>query len=688
MAIDLGRFHAAFFEESFEGADVMEQGLLQLDGASDNAETINSIFRAAHSIKGGAATFGFAEVAGFAHHLETLLDRVRSGKREVDPPLTDLLLRATDVVRELLDAARHGSPSDKERVQIVQQELQDALDPQAVPHAPAASVAVAAPQEKITGYAITFAPTPDLFRSGNDPARILRELSALGKLEAVPDLTAAPPFTELDAESCYIRWTLQLESDKPEAAVREMFAWVEDECDLTIAPIKSAVEAAVAVPAAAAAPAPAVVAPASAPPSAFAAAEQAPGGTAVQKDRPAPAPAAAAAHADTASIRVSVDKIDNLINLVGELVITQAMLAQFAGTLDPATNERLLNGLQLLERNTRNLQEAVLSTRMMPIEAVFSRFPRMVRDLAAKLGKQVRLQTIGEGTELDKGVIEKIADPLMHLVRNSIDHGLENPADRTAAGKNTVGTVTLRASHQGGQIVIEVIDDGRGLNREKILEKARAQNLPLPKTLNDADIWPLIFAPGFSTAEAVTDVSGRGVGMDVVKKNIQALGGVVEIASEAGKGAKITIRLPLTLAILDGMLVSCGHDTFVIPLNCVIESLRPTADSIRGVTGQGRVVRVHDEYLPLVALYQLFRIDTVVREPEDGIVVVLEAEGRKIALQVDDLMGQQQVVIKNLETNYHRVFGISGATILGDGHVALIIDAAGMVRSTYRSAAA
>jgi two-component system chemotaxis sensor kinase CheA len=391
---------------------------------------------------------------------------------------------------------------------------------------------------------------------------------------------------------------------------------------------------------------------------------------------------------DAASIRVSTEKIDSLINLVGELVITHAMLAQFAQKLDPVANERLFIGLQQLDQNARHLQDAVMSTRMLPIEAVFSRFPRMVRDLAGRLNKQVRLETIGESTELDKSVIEKITDPLTHLVRNSLDHGIEMPDARVAAGKDPTGTITLRAAHQGSQIVIEVIDDGRGLNREKILAKAKAQGIPISDSAPDADVWQLIFAPGFSTAEQVTDVSGRGVGMDVVKRNIQVLGGQVELSSEAGRGARVTIRMPLTLAIVDGMSVAVGNEVFIVPLSSVIESLQPHPEQIRTVVGKGRVVQLRDEYLPLLALYQFFHIATEVQEPHQGIIVVLEAEGRKVALLVDALVGQQQVVIKNLESNYRRVAGVSGATILGDGRVALILDAVEMVRGTYRSAAA
>ncbi|MBI1988762.1 MAG: chemotaxis protein CheW [Betaproteobacteria bacterium] len=386
--------------------------------------------------------------------------------------------------------------------------------------------------------------------------------------------------------------------------------------------------------------------------------------------------------ADVSSIRVSVKKVDQLINQVGELVITQAMLAQTASQVDPVIYEKLLNGMSQLERNTRDLQESVMSMRMMPISFVFSRYPRVVRDLAAKLGKQVELKTVGEGTELDKGLIEKIADPLTHLVRNSLDHGIELPEQRLAAGKPAKGAITLRAFHQGGSIVIEVGDDGAGLNREKILAKARERGMAVHDGMPDQEIWQLIFEAGFSTAAVVTDVSGRGVGMDVVKRNIQAMGGRVEIDSALGVGTRISIRLPLTLAILDGLSVSVGSEMFIVPLTYIVESLQPAAADVKTVSGRGRVVHVRGEYLPLVALHEVFNLQTKVTEVHKGIVVILEVEGRKTAMFVDALVGQHQVVIKSLEWNYRRVQGVSGATIMGDGKVALILDAEGLVTAS------
>jgi two-component system chemotaxis sensor kinase CheA len=382
------------------------------------------------------------------------------------------------------------------------------------------------------------------------------------------------------------------------------------------------------------------------------------------------------------SIRVGVEKVDQLINLVGELVITQAMLAQTASSFDPVLNERLFSGLSQLTRNARDLQEAAMSIRMMPMDYVFNRFPRLVRDLAHKLGKQVELSTFGKSTELDKGLIERIIDPLTHLVRNSLDHGIELPEARVAAGKDATGQLLLSAAHQGGNIVIEVSDDGQGLNRDKILKKARERGLPVSDNMTDDEINQLIFAPGFSTADQVTDVSGRGVGMDVVKQNIQSMGGYVEIQSQKGKGTTIRIVLPLTLAILDGMSVKTGDEVFILPLSCVAESLQPRPEDIKAVPGGGRLLKVRNEYLTLVPMYERFRITPSLPDPSEGIVVILDSEGKKIALQIDELVGQQQVVVKNLETNYRRVPGISGATILGDGSVALIVDVSALMRET------
>lgn len=641
MSIDMRQFQQTFFAESAEGLDVMESGLLALQPAALDSETINAIFRAAHSIKGGAGTFGFEAIGEFTHVVETLLDELRSGARVADAALIDLLLQSVDVLRALFDDAQAGRPINLTAHQGTQQALARALQtPGAEP--PVTAEAGAAGRAPGGGWRIDFRPHPELFATGNDPLHVLRELASLGSLHAQVQVDASLDPASMDPTQCYLRWDLELITEADEPAVREAFAWIEDECDLAITAL------------------------AVAEPQVMAAEPQA----AAVGTAPAPAPAG------QTSIRVSVDKIDALINLVGELVITQSMLHQAGQALDTAQHEQLVAGLELLARNTRDIQEAVMSTRMVAIDSVFKRFPRVLRDVAGRLGKQVELQTEGEGTELDRGVTEKIVDPLTHIIRNSVDHGIESPADRLAAGKPEAGQITLRAAHEGGYIVIEVLDDGAGLDRERILAKAAASGLPVSDDMADADVWQLLFAPGFSTAEAVTDLSGRGVGMDVVKRNIVSLGGQVTLSSRAGQGTRVEIRLPLTLAILDGMLVGVGDEIYVIPLNFVSQSLCPVQDDIRSIAGTSQVVRVRDQYIPILSLRQLFAVDGATPALTDSVLVVTEADGRRVALQVDALLGHQQVVIKNLEEHYRHVFGVSGATILGDGRVSLILDAA------------
>ncbi|MFN3311087.1 MAG: chemotaxis protein CheA, partial [Thermomonas sp.] len=621
--------------------------------------------------------FGFAAIADFTHLLETLLEEARSGRRVLDDAAISALLASVDALRMLLAAAEHGDAVDQPMLQQARAGLEKLLAGEAAPaEAAAAATAPAAPQA--IGWQIEFAPERSLFLSGNDPLRMLRELGQLGELKVTCRDDALPPFSELDPFEAWLAWDLQLIGDVKRSAIEDTFAWVEDQCKLNIAPLPAAVANAVAT-AAPAAPVPAAPAAATAP-----APSTAPGRPAA----PAPVaaePAASGTRHDAAdtTIRVSVDKVDALINLVGELVITQAMLAQRSSGLDPALHEQLLAGLEQLDRNTRDLQEAVMSVRMLPVDFAFSRFPRMVRDIASRLGKKVILKTSGEGTELDKGVIEKIVDPLVHLVRNAIDHGLETTEQRIAAGKPEAGTVTLSAAHQGGHIIIEVGDDGRGLNREKILAKAAERGIPVPENPSDAQVWDLVFAPGFSTAETLTDLSGRGVGMDVVRKNIQALGGQVEIRSRQNEGTTISIRLPLTMAILDGMTVSVGGEVFILPLNMVVESLQPAPENIKTVAGDARVLRVREHYVPLLDLATQYGLPPA-RAGADAqpIAVVVESQGQRLALEVDELLGQQQVVVKNLERNYRRIPGVAGATILGDGRVALIVDAASLPHHT------
>lgn len=654
MSMDLQRFHATFFEESREGLDAMEAGLLALESGQQDPEIINSVFRAAHSIKGGAGTFGFDAIAALTHVLETLLDELRAGKRALEANAVDAMLSSVDVLRALLREAEHGQAADPAAVAAVKARLEAVLSGQAAASAPA--VAAAKVDDTPEAWQIGFVPAPSLFMSGNDPLRIIRELEHLGSLQVAARMERLPGFAQLDPLEAHLAWDLGLVGKVPRSKIEDTFAWVLDDCELDIRPAAPP-SLATQAPAAVAAAAPAAPAPAAA----------------------APASGGASQEAET-SIRVSVDKVDALINLVGELVITQAMLKQVSHALDPVHAESLFAGLDQLERNTRDLQEAVIGVRMLPVDAVFRRFPRLVRDLSSRLGKQVRLRTIGEGTELDKGLIEKIADPLVHLVRNSIDHGLEMPDVRRDAGKDETGTITLAASHQGGHIVIEVSDDGRGLNREKILAKAHERGLAVPDNPTDSQVWDLIFHPGFSTADAVTDLSGRGVGMDVVRRNIQALGGEVQIESSLGSGTRTLIRLPLTLAILDGMTVAVAGETLILPLAYVLEALQPQAEDIRSMAGEGRVLRVRGEYLPILSLSEYYGYGARTANSE-SLVVVVEGDGQKIALEVDELVGQQQVVVKNIENNYRRIGGVSGATILGDGRVALIVDIGGLVRS-------
>ncbi|MEJ1141696.1 chemotaxis protein CheA [Stenotrophomonas sp. CCNWLW162] len=657
MSMDLQRFHATFFEESREGLDAMEAGLLALESGQQDAEIINSVFRAAHSIKGGAGTFGFDAIAGLTHVLETLLDELRAGKRALEGHAVDAMLSSVDVLRALLREAEHGQAADPAAVAAVKARLEAVLSGQAAAAAPAAPAAKV--DDTPEAWQIGFTPAPSLFMSGNDPLRIIRELEHLGSLQVAARMERLPGFAQLDPLEAHLAWDLGLVGKVPRSKIEDTFAWVLDDCELDIRPAAPPSLATQAPTASAATPSTAVAAPAVA---------------------TTPAASGGGGQEAETSIRVSVDKVDALINLVGELVITQAMLKQVSHALDPVHAESLFAGLDQLERNTRDLQEAVIGVRMLPVDAVFRRFPRLVRDLSGRLGKQVRLRTVGEGTELDKGLIEKIADPLVHLVRNSIDHGLEMPDVRRDAGKDETGTITLAASHQGGHIVIEVSDDGRGLDRAKILAKASERGLAVPDNPTDSQVWDLIFQPGFSTADAVTDLSGRGVGMDVVRRNIQALGGEVQIESGLGTGTRTLIRLPLTLAILDGMTVAVAGETLILPLAYVLEALQPQPEDIRSMAGEGRVLRVRGEYLPILSLSEYYGYGN--RAPgSESLVVVVEGDGQKIALEVDELVGQQQVVVKNIENNYRRIGGVSGATILGDGRVALIVDIGGLVRS-------
>ena len=527
------------------------------------------------------------------------------------------------------------------------------------------------------------------FKTGNDPVRIIRDLSELGPINSSIDLSELPEFDLLDPEECYLAWQIELEGGATEEEVKDVFAWVDEDCALTIeAVVSEAVEeVAAAEPEIVAAPEsipePVVeVEPEKAEVSP--AAEPAPAASATPAAIPSKKPDNAAAKkgqpAESGSIRVGIDKVDALINMVGELVITQSMLNQLGEDFTMERIEKLKEGLTELERHTRELQENVLQIRMLPISFSFNRFPRLVHDLSSKLDKKIELKLSGENTELDKTVMEKIGDPMVHLVRNSLDHGIETPEARLAKGKPEIGTLHLNAYHQGGNIVIEINDDGAGLNTERILQKAIEKGLVGEnESLSDEKIHELIFAPGFSTAEVVSDVSGRGVGMDVVKRNIKDLGGVVEVKSKKDVGSTFTIRLPLTLAILDGQLVRLGDETYIVPLVSIIESLQIKAEAVNSIAGGAELYKLRDEYLPIIRLHEIFEVPAKNTELVNGLLVVVEGDGQHAWIFVDDLLGQQQVVIKSLESNYKKVEGLSGATILGDGTVALILDVAGLV---------
>ncbi|MCG6970063.1 MAG: chemotaxis protein CheA [Gammaproteobacteria bacterium] len=690
MAIDMEQFKVTYIEESLEGLDNMESHLLNLEPGSRDEDAINTIFRAAHSIKGGGATFGFSNISEFTHVVETLLDQIRNGEREVTQQAIDLFLESVDCVRDMLATAQGGGQSDASRSTELKAQL-DALlvsDENFQPDAhPMPGDSQASPDEQsiASEWNIRFKPFPGMLATGNDVVRMFRELAELGELHTKVNFAELPALTDLGVEDCYLSWEATLKGQCTLEDIKEIFVWVEDECELVItaAPslessdsidskdrstddkpvsgINGASDHGVNVTTAAARP--------SSLPS-------------ENKSKPQnKTTAERRANAESSSIRVDIDKIDSLINMVGELVITQSMLSQLGEEFDIERLEKLRDGLGQLERNTRELQESVMRIRMIPISFAFNRFPRMIHDLCNKFGKKVQLKLSGESTELDKTVMEKIGDPLVHLVRNAMDHGIETPDKRAEAGKPETGTVHLNAFHQGGNIVIEITDDGAGINADKILKKAIQRGLVEEGIeLSQARIHDLLFQPGFSTADEITDVSGRGVGMDVVRKNIQALGGTVDVQSTIGKGSKFTVRLPLTLAILDGQLVRVGDHTYIIPLVSIVESLQVHNKNVNAIAGKAELYKLRDEYIPIVRLYEAFHIEPDSRSLENGLLVVVEGDGQKAGLLVDDLLAQQQVVIKSLETNFRRVDGLSGATILGDGTVALILDVAGVIR--------
>lgn len=667
--IDLSQFHEVFFEECSEGMEVMESGLLNLTSDSD-PEVINTIFRAAHSIKGGGGTFGFAEISNFTHGMETILDGMRNGNLPVTPEVVELLLAALDCLRHMVQASKDKKPIDTELVAELHERLENFTAGTSGAPAPEASQPAAAPvvseaeeeKDDVAVWNIAFYPHENMFYTGNDPFRLIRELQSLGDLEINVNYDRLPNFDEMDAHNCYLGWDMVLKGDVSQNQITEIFEWVEDDCSLEINLQEKVVEKEVE----------------DVDVDVQARAVDEPRGGRRRTDRPS------FANQESTSIRVGINKVDGLVNLVGELVITQSILSRVCNDLGIDRDEKLSECLDQLERNTRDLQEQTMGIRMLPIDFAFQRLPRIVHDLSKSLGKKVDLKFSGETTELDKTVLEKIGDPLMHLVRNALDHGIERSDARLAAGKSEKGLISINAYHQGGNIIIEISDDGAGLNPEKILKKAREKGLvDQNEELTDSQIQNLIFSPGFSTADVISDVSGRGVGMDVVRRNMTDLGGTVEVDSVFGRGSIFTIRLPLTVAILEGQMVSAGDQVFIVPLLSIIESIQVSDKNINEVANQSELYPYRNEYIPVIRLREIFNIKTDDEdENRSGLLVVIDIGGRRIGLYVDDVVGQQQVVIKSLEQNYQQVPGIAGATVLGDGAVALIIDVLGLVQAS------
>ncbi|MDM8565198.1 chemotaxis protein CheA [Candidatus Halobeggiatoa sp. HSG11] len=703
--IDLTQVRGLFFEESFENLDVMESSLLDLEIETFNEELINNIFRAAHSIKGGAGIFHLDDIVTFAHNAETLLDEVREGKHDINQVLIDLLLRVGDILRIMLTASKDEVEYDTQEMQICQEALKKALiesveNIEEIPTVESESV-----EESVENFVedieqtskewhIEFKPELPILKTGNDPINLFRELQELGELEIIANTDAMPDFADLEPQLCYLSWNLVLNTTADRADIEEVFEWIIDECELNITesvlensepkvesqeesePVLEIIEET-----------PEVETSATEEKTTVSEDTTYTEKVTISEDTTEPVHEEDVVNkqlhtqSGTNSIRVGIDKIDNLINIVGELVITQSMLDQIGENFAHSDIIHLRDGLSQLERNTRELQENVMRIRMLPISVSFNRFPRLVHDLSTQLGKKVELILSGEHTELDKTVLEKMSDPLVHLVRNSLDHGIESPEQRKQVGKPEVGQLHLNAFHQSGNIVIQISDDGAGFDVERIRAKAVQKGwITQEEKITEEQLYEFIFQPGFSTSEEVSDLSGRGVGMDVVRRNIRALGGSIEVKSETGKGSKFSIRLPLTLAILDGQLVRVGNDIFVLPLLSIMESLRVQTKLVNSFTGTVEIYKLRDDYIPILRLYKLFDIENTTTKLEQGLLVIAEGDGQKIGLFVDELLSQQQIVIKNLENNYKKVQGVSGATILGDGNVALILDITGLIQ--------
>lgn len=729
---DLSRFKQTYFDESAELLAVAEAGLLRLAPGKIDMDEVNAIFRAVHSIKGGGGAFGFNDLVAFAHEFETVMDGVRNAEIPVTTGLVDTLILANDVLARLLahaaDETEAPAGTTDDTVAALRRFLSKVGEP-AAEKAPAAQPpaamfypddeddeagifgdALAAiqaarddqPLPPVSGpvpdgkvrWTIVFRPKAELLLSGNEPTYMLRALRRLGEAEVVCHLDKLPSLRDLDAELLHLSWTVTLLADPQvdRTQIDDVFEFVADDCDIRIsaeAPPPAIIRPAEPVPAAPPIPvAPAVNLPELAAPAASPPAPATPAATTSGSTKPGDGAkrtngtATAGDHAGptTHTIRVDLDKIDRLVNMVGEMVITQAMIAEHLRDLPPGQFQELLEGLESLAQHTRELRESVMSIRAQPVSSVFSRMPRLVRECAAMTGKEVMLVTTGETTEVDKTVVENLVDPLTHMIRNSIDHGLEGPEERERTGKPRAGTVHLSAAHRSGRIVIEVTDDGRGIDRARVLSKAIEKGLVQPgSSLSDEEIDNLIFLPGFSTADQVSNLSGRGVGMDVVRRNISSLGGRIGVYSTQGEGSRFVLSLPLTLAVLDGMVISVGEERFVLPLTNIVESLRPKPADLHGLVNKCDVMMARGEYVRLVHLHRLFGIPKAIDDATKGLVVLVETEdGSRLGLVVDEVLGQQQVVIKSLEANFRRLDGVAAATILGDGRVALILDVAGL----------
>ncbi|ENM5933389.1 chemotaxis protein CheA [Vibrio mimicus] len=701
MALDMEQLRKIFHVECRENLETLERELLQLDPSEMDLEVLNTIFRAAHSIKGGAGTFNLHEISEFTHAVETYLDLIRNQKKQLTTQGIDTLLKSCDVIRNMLDSREQQTEIDEALKEQVSAELQMLLaepstasveiEPQQLQSTPATNTAELTAAE---GWQIHFVPHQTLFYSGNDPLRILRELRELGaQCQIEMHHQALPELAELDPELCYLSWTIRLTGDVSENDIRELFEWVEDECDLALQPLHSSVQELADTEASELAETPETeLASAKTEPEeplqpVVACESSSPEKAPLVEVASSPSKAEAAnkpakMESSVSSIRVDIEKVDNLINLVGELVITQSMLTELGNDFSMDKLDKLKAGLAQLLQNSKDLQENVLNIRMLPMSFAFSRFPRLVRDLCGRLGKKVDLQIQGEQTELDKTVLERIVDPLVHLVRNGIDHGVEMPEVRLAKGKPETGVITLKAFHQGGSIIVEISDDGAGIDCDKLWRKAVEKGVLEPQTqrsdLTDKQIINLIFAPGFSTAEQVSDISGRGVGMDVVRRNIEELGGQIEVESELGRGSRFTISLPLTLAILDGQLVKVADQVYVIPLLTIVESIQINIGSVKHAAGGIELYRLREENIPILRLQDELAMGRS-GSLEKRLLCFVESAGHRVGLLVDDLLDQQQVVIKSLESNYAKVAGISGATILGDGSVSLILDIPGLI---------